>query len=87
MALTLQSFTTLPNSRVLTTLKEKGFENIVGKGENAGNQHFLLFPQCFLFCQTQNFYQHLILLSAYAFNLVQSRKLSFDKGLTELKDQ
>ena len=24
------------------------FENIVGKGENAGNQHFLLFLQCFL---------------------------------------
>ena len=22
-------------------------ENIVGKGENAGNQHFLLFSQCF----------------------------------------
>ena len=22
-------------------------ENIVGKGENAGNQHFPLFPQCF----------------------------------------
>ena len=22
-------------------------ENIVGRGENAGNQHFLLFPQCF----------------------------------------
>ena len=22
-------------------------ENIVGKVENAGNQHFLLFPQCF----------------------------------------
>ena len=22
-------------------------ENIVGKGENAGSQHFLLFPQCF----------------------------------------
>ena len=22
-------------------------ENIVGKGENAGNQHFLLIPQCF----------------------------------------
>ena len=21
-------------------------EKIVGKGENAGNQHFLLFPQC-----------------------------------------
>ena len=22
-------------------------KTIVGKGENAGNQHFLLFPQCF----------------------------------------
>ena len=22
-------------------------ENIVGKGENAGYQHFVLFPQCF----------------------------------------
>ena len=22
-------------------------ENNVGKGENAGNEHFLLFPQCF----------------------------------------
>ena len=22
-------------------------ENTVGKGENAGKQHFLLFPQCF----------------------------------------
>ena len=26
----------------------KAFENIVEKGENAGHQHFLLFPQCFL---------------------------------------
>ena len=25
----------------------KKVENIVGKGENAGYQHFLLFPQCF----------------------------------------
>ena len=25
----------------------EGVENIVGKGENAGVQHFLLFPQCF----------------------------------------
>ena len=29
-------------------LYKKHFENIVGKGENAGNQHFLLFSQCFL---------------------------------------
>ena len=28
--------------------KKKPFENIVRKGENAGNQHFLLFPPRFL---------------------------------------
>ena len=27
--------------------KKKRKKNIVGKGENADNQHFLLFPQCF----------------------------------------
>ena len=26
------------------TVKKKALENTVGKGENAGNQHFLLFP-------------------------------------------
>ena len=26
----------------------KPFDNFVEKGENVGNQHFLLFPQCFL---------------------------------------
>ena len=30
------------------TLEKRPFENIVGKGENAGYQHFLFFPQCFL---------------------------------------
>ena len=30
------------------TLGKKPFENIVGIEENAGNQHFLLFPNCFL---------------------------------------
>ena len=34
--------------------KEKTFKNIEGKGENAGNQHFLLFPQCFLPFRKQN---------------------------------
>ena len=29
------------------TLKKKPFENIVGKGENAGNQHFLFFLQSY----------------------------------------
>ena len=35
-------FTT--QSRLLTTLQKKACEIIVGKGENAGNQHFLLVP-------------------------------------------
>ena len=33
--------------RLSMTLCKKPFENIVGKGENADSQHFLLFPQCF----------------------------------------
>ena len=41
-----QLFTT--QSQLFMTLRKKAFESIVGKGENAGNQHFLLFPQCFL---------------------------------------
>ena len=28
--------------------RKKALENIERKGVNAGNQHFLLFPQCFL---------------------------------------
>ena len=39
-------FTTY-KSRLLTTLKNKAYENIVGKGEIANNQDFLLFSQCF----------------------------------------
>ena len=31
-------------SRLLTTLQLNPFKNIVGSGENAGNQHFFLFP-------------------------------------------
>ena len=34
-------------------MEKKAFENVVGKGENAGNQHFLLFPQCLLLFPTQ----------------------------------
>ena len=43
-------FTT--QSRLWTTLKMKTLENTVEKGENAGKQHFLLFPpQSFLHYQ------------------------------------
>ena len=33
--------------------EEKTFKNIVGKGENAGNQCFLLFSPCFLLYERQ----------------------------------
>ena len=33
--------------------QKKPFENIAGKGENAGDQHFLLFKQCFLSSQSK----------------------------------
>ena len=34
-------------SRAAQIMLLKMVENTVGKGENAGDQHFLLFPQCF----------------------------------------
>ena len=33
---------------ILTITKKKPLENIVGKGEKAGNQYFLIFLPCFL---------------------------------------
>ena len=33
---------------VFTCLQNRSFGNTVGKGENACNEQFLLFPQCFL---------------------------------------
>ena len=38
----------LLNPDFFTTSRRNAFENIVGKRENAGKQHFLFFPQCFL---------------------------------------
>ena len=58
----------------------------MGKGENAGNQHFLLFP-CFLPSNKQFSIFHLfhfMLSSANALNLVQSKLLSSGNGLTRV---
>ena len=33
------------------SIKKKGLENAVGKGDNASSQHFLLFPPFFLLYQ------------------------------------
>ena len=48
------------------------------KGENAGNQHFLLFPQCFRPIQ-----KTISVFKLNAFNLDQSKILSFGKELKE----
>ena len=62
------------------TLYRKLFENIVGKGENAGNQHFLLFPRCFLPFpeQTLIFQSCLCCHLATVLNFTQSKILSFE---------
>ena len=64
----------------------KPFENIVGKGENAGNHHFLHFPTIFSTRPNTdfNFSVTFILWSANAFNLDQFKKLLFGKGLRSL---
>ena len=64
--------------------REDGFEkNIVGKAENAGNQHFLLFLHCFLLYQREksSYLAQSDMISANAFNFVQYRILSFGKDL------
>ena len=35
------------------SVRKKPLETIVRKGENAGNQYFLLFRQCFLLSQSK----------------------------------
>ena len=58
------------------TLRKTPFENIVVKGENAGNQHFHLCPLCIL--TQQNGYQHFLLfpkfLKAFNFWVIESGK-------------
>ena len=51
--------------------KKKPFQNIVGKGENAGNQHFLFFPTIFSTLSKTEIiiYVTFILSSANALNL------------------
>ena len=41
----------------LMHLRKKALKNVVGKGEDGGIRHFLLFPHCFLPMQQE--FQHL----------------------------
>ena len=75
-------------TQLLTTLKKKPFENIVDKGENSGNRHFLLFPQCFLPISKRismfNLHFYLFCHLQNASNLDQSKNLSFGKEFTSI---
>ena len=64
------------------TLDKKTFENIVGKGENAGNQHFLFLPQCFFMSQNKlKFFSHVYFVVCKCFQFDQCKNLSFGKEL------
>ena len=76
----------LPHCHIILTFNTCGKESFRkhgGKGENAGNQHFLLFPPFFLlYANTNfNFWVAIILSSANALNLVNDKILSFGKAL------
>ena len=55
-------------------------ENIVGKGENAGYQHFLLFPQCF---QTRSFPEQYRRQSNIDDKIIVTQRLKFVLGRIE----
>ena len=66
-------------SRLSTTLQKNTLENMMGKGENAGNQYFILFTQCFprLLRLDFDISVAFIVSSANALNLDQPKTLSF----------
>ena len=78
--------TVYPKSQLLTTIRKESFENLLGKGENAGNQHFLLFPKGFPpFPRQISIYKsHLFCHLQRPLNFVKSWILSFGKGLMHL---
>ena len=49
-------------------MRKKPVENIARKGENAGNQNFLLFPPCFLaFAKKIEFLSHIYVIICKCF--------------------
>ena len=65
----------------IPTQRKKALENTVGKGENAGNQHFLLFPTVFSTLSKREIIivTTSILSSTTAFNLDKAKILSFGR--------
>ena len=70
-------------SQLLTTLRKNAFENIVGKGENGGNQHFLFSHKVFYSIKNRN-HDFRDISSANTFNLDKSKILSFGNELNSI---
>ena len=83
MTYAFESLTT--QSRFLTTLYKKPFKNIVGKEENAGNQHFLIFffshNVLYPFQNKFQFFSYIYYVVCKCFQLDQSKILLFGKEL------
>ena len=78
----VQLFT--PQIFILMHQQQTAFENIVGKGEIARNEQFLLFPQCFLLNQIilSPFVYIFAIISLFAAELEQSKIGISGKGLS-----
>ena len=67
-----------PTKRPIPVLKHRAFENYVGKGGNAGNQHFSFSHNVFHPIKERNHLLTTLLLpSENAFELVEANILSF----------
>ena len=68
----------------MTHHQQAAFENIVGKGEIAHNQQFLLFPQCFLLSQiiASPFVHIFHIISFFAAEFEEPKIAKSGKGLT-----
>ena len=64
--------------------QQTAFENIIGKGEIASNERFLLFPQCFLLNQifVSPFVHILDIISMFAAELEDPEIVIGGKGLS-----
>ena len=79
----LSSFNPLQlNGDFLRTLRERPFENIVGKGDNSGNQHLLLSQKVFFPVKDNfNVLRNVKLSLANAFNLDKANNVACSKSL------
>ena len=70
---------------LLTHQHQTAFENVVGKGEIAHNEQFLLFLQCFLLNQiiVSPFVHIFALISIFSAQLEESKIGISDKGLAQ----